>query len=100
MTEDDMTEGTAQEIQRFDFSKAPPENKLIIEYRPAEEPELAWVTQVLMFVTLTFGTGMTDPSRKTARMNNVNRILRRRSGVRNALAKAESIRALSHLVDY
>ena len=82
------------------FSRAPPENRLIIEYRPAEDPELAWLTHVLMLDTLTFGTGMTDPSLKTARMKSVNRILRRRSGVLKALAKAESIRALSHLVDY
>ncbi len=73
-------------------SSAPPENRLIREYSPAWSPLSAAVAQMSIWLTLTLGTGTIDPNRKTARIPSVKRIFLRRSGVRNALAKAESTR--------
>ena len=73
-------------------SSAPPENSWIIWYRPAASPEVAWARHWFTLTMFTFGVGMTEPSRKTARMKSVNRIFLRRSGVRSAFAKAESMK--------
>ena len=55
---------------------------------------VACLRQKLTCLTLTFGVGMIEPSRKTARIASVKKIFLRRSGVRNALANAASTRAL------
>src|SRR5512133_1564568 len=74
-------------------SSAPPENRLIREYRPCWSPVVARLRQKLTCLTLTFGVGMVEPRRKTARIASVKKIFLRRSGVRNALANAASTRA-------
>src|SRR3954467_6166249 len=71
-------------------SRAPPENRLISEYSPCWLPVVACFRQKLTWVTLTFGVGMIDPSRKMARIARVKKIFFLRSGVRNALANAAS----------
>ncbi len=74
------------------WSSAPPENRLIIEYSPALSPACAWIRHWLMRAMFTLGTGITEPSRNTARTNKVNSTFLRSSGVRNTVATAESIR--------
>src|SRR3954453_7429999 len=71
-------------------SRAPPENRLISEYSPCWFPVVACFRQKFTWVTLTFGVGMIDPSRKMARIARVKKIFFLRSGVRNALANAAS----------
>ena len=68
------------------------DNRLIIEYSPAESPVVACTRHWLTLTMLTLGVGMTEPRRNTVRMNRVNRIFLRRSGVFSALANADSIR--------
>ncbi len=49
-----------------------------------------WAKHACTLDTFTPGAGICEPSLKIARINRTNRSLRRRSGVRNALAKAPS----------
>src|SRR5262245_22199524 len=66
---------------------APPENRSMNERNPADPCDSSASWRMLMSTT---GTGMCEPSRYTAMMNKVNRILFRRSGTLNALTKALS----------
>src|SRR3954451_20165502 len=52
-----------------------------------------WLRHVWTWATLTPGAGTWDPSRKIATIIRTNSSLRRRSGVRKALAKAPSTRS-------
>src|SRR5262245_13515931 len=66
---------------------APPENRSMNERNPPAP--CAWSASCRMSMSTT-GTGMCEPSRYTAMMNSVKRILFRRSGTLNALTKALS----------
>ncbi len=82
--------GMIPSAKMVSWSSAPPENRLIRLYSPES---LSWLRQVCTFATLTPGAGTCDPSRKIAMMNSTNSNLRRRSGVRKALANALSTRS-------
>ncbi len=69
------------------WSSAPPEKRLIIPYRPSFS---TCAKQACTFETCTPGAGTWEPSLKMAMISRTNNNLRRRSGVRNALAKAPS----------
>src|SRR4029453_2420603 len=75
------------------WRSAPPENRLIREYKPCCSPVVACLRQKLTCSTLTLGVGNMEPKRKIARIASVKKIFLRRSGVRNALANAASTRA-------
>src|SRR6266540_5926418 len=70
------------------WSSAPPENRLIREYRLWLAPDCACCRQVWIDRMFTPGAGTTEPIRKIVMMNKTNKIFRRRSGVLNAFAKA------------